>query len=183
MVPKISGQRLLMVVLALLVLLLLIFQVYQLSRRENTAYINMKEVFNNFEYKKEMEVKLNKTTALRKTVLDSLKIQIEMLSVKSWQNEKEKEILAGRLNGLKQQYEYKQGQFEEENGALIDKYNQEIWDQLNQYIKDYGQGHQYTYIFGTNGDGNLMYAKENKDITKDVLNFVNNKYQGNAKGK
>lgn len=177
MVLKISGSKLLIGALAIL---LFISIGYLFLSREKTAYINMREVFNSFEYKKEAEAKYNKVFVLKKSILDSLRLNIEFLmghEVLPTENESE---LNKKLELLKQEFNYKQGQFEEDNAAAVDKSNAEIWSQLNQYIGEFGKENGYDYVFGTNGEGNLMFAKEDKDITKKVLEYVNAKYQGNA---
>lgn len=183
MVSKVSGKNILNILVLVGLILLSVAFVYQINTKERTAFINMKEVFGKFEYKKEMESRYNKVFLAKKTLLDSLKLKIEFLSTREPKTEIEGKDLKNKLDELKQEYMYKQSKFEEENSTVINKYNQEIWEQLNQYIKDFGTENNYDYVFGTNGEGNLMYAKETKDITKQVLDYVNAKYQGNAKTK
>jgi outer membrane protein len=176
MVSKISGKSILM---GLAVLLPIAVCVYLYVSKEKTAYINMKEVFNNFEYKKEAEKKYNKAFLAKKSLLDSLRLDLEFLMAHKPGPKENVAELEEKIGILQKQYAFKQNQYEEENNVAVDKYNEEIWGQLNQYIGNYGKEKGYDYIFGTNGEGNLMYAKENKDITKTVLEYVNAKYQGN----
>lgn len=39
----------------------------------------------------------------------------------------------------------------------------------------------YRYIFGAEGSGVLMYADERNNITKEVIEYINARYKGNAK--
>ena len=65
--------------------------------------------------------------------------------------------------------------------VMAKQYTDQIWEQLNQYIKDFGTQHKYKFIFGSRGDGNLMYAEEQDNITSEVLTYVNERYQGKGK--
>jgi len=72
----------------------------------------------------------------------------------------------------------RQEEFQAENQEKVSELNNQMFTQLNQYIKEYGDQHGYTYIFGTTSDGNIMYAKESEEITEKVRVFINKKYQG-----
>ena len=50
--------------------------------------------------------------------------------------------------------------------------------QLNEYIEDFGEENKLDYIFGANGTGTIMYGNESKDVTKEVVTYVNKKYVG-----
>ena len=49
------------------------------------------------------------------------------------------------------------------------------------FIKDYGKEKGYDYIYGTGDAASVLYAKEQYDITKDVIKLINDKYAANAK--
>ena len=68
--------------------------------------------------------------------------------------------------------------FDEDNQRTYDDYEKQIWKQVNQYMKDFGVENNYTYILGAEGSWQLMYAKENNNITKEVVEFINKKYKG-----
>ena len=68
--------------------------------------------------------------------------------------------------------------FEEDNDELSKKYDQQILDQLNQYVMDFGKAHSYAMILGSDRNGNLMYAEESYNVSADVIQFINSKYKG-----
>lgn len=142
------------------------------------GYINTAEVYSEFGLKKELEVKLKNVEAERKNILDSLRLSFDMLSAKLQQEEKAAPESLERLNRIRQQYLQKEQEFSEDNQALADDYTEQIWQQLNQYIKDYGKKNNYRFILGANGDGAVMYADEGDDITKLVNEYVNSRYAG-----
>ena len=170
------NKTLLIIGLAVLMVLIGIGAFYVLDNHSKMTYVKTKEVYAAFKLKKELEAKLKITQDARKNILDSLLIKIQLMS-KNTKDITNKEDNF-KLDFLKQQYLQKKQQSEEDNQALAQQYTDQIWGQLNQYIKDYGKQHKYKFIFGTSGDGNLMYAEESDDISKDLIEYVNLRYDG-----
>ena len=151
--------------------------VISIKQIPKTAYINVNEVYNDFQFKKELEVKLNNTKLARKAILDSLNLKLNLL-VKDIEITGETPEKIYRFEMVKEEYILKTERFTEDNQALTTKYNDEIWLQLNTYIKDYGNEHDYAYIFGAGGTGNIMHALKKNEITSEVSKYVNAKYNG-----
>ena len=150
-----------------------------LSARPKTAYINTESVYNSFDLKKKLERDLKETQSARQALLDSMRLQLEMLSLQLQQEDKKSdELLASRFNQMRENYFAKQREFEESNNALADQYTGQVWSQLNTYIKEFGANEDYEYIFGASGDGSLMYADDAVNVTDEISAFVNNRYQG-----
>jgi len=154
--------------------------VFNTTAKSKTAYVNTVEVYNQFEMKIELEKKLEETKNARTRILDSLLNDVETIVNYLRKNENDNEAV-DRYQFMRENYLKKEKQFEEDNRALAQKYTDQVWDQLNQYVKDFGDERKYQYIYGTTGQGNLMYAKDQLDISKEVLEYVNNRYQGNTK--
>jgi len=144
--------------------------------RLKVAYVNTYSIYNEFKLKKELEEKLNKTQLTRKVLLDSLRIKIQMASLDK--SKAEGKEFYFRMEEMKQMYFKREKEYTEENTAQAQKYTDEVWEQLNQYIKEYGKEKGYDYIMGATGEGNLMYAKEQHDISKELIQYVNEKYAG-----
>lgn len=51
--------------------------------------------------------------------------------------------------------------------------NKQLQKQINQALKDLQKTHQYQYVFGYNGWGNLIYAHDSMEITQEVIDFMN----------
>lgn len=49
------------------------------------------------------------------------------------------------------------------------------------FIKDYGKEKGYDYIYGTGDAATILYAKDQYDITKEVIKLLNDKYAGAGK--
>jgi outer membrane protein len=86
------------------------------------------------------------------------------------------------LSQREQQLNYAQQamlqQLQEESGAEIDS----LVVKYRKIIKEYGKEKGYDYIYGS-GDSapSILYAKDNYDITKEVIKMINDKY--NTAGK
>jgi len=48
-------------------------------------------------------------------------------------------------------------------------------------IKEYGKKKGYDYVYGTGDAATILYAKDNYDITKDVLKELNETYKTTKK--
>lgn len=149
------------------------FGIYYMTRSERTAFVNTSALFNEFKMKKSLEAEFKKVENMRKSQLDSMVVVLKVLN-RSAVSKAEKELLEYK----KEEFARRRDEFTEANEALTQKYNEQIWNQLNQYIKDYGDHAGIDYIYGATGDGTLMYAAEKKDITKEMINYANGKYEG-----
>lgn len=78
----------------------------------------------------------------------------------------------------KETYLKKKQEFENDNSALTDKYDKQILLQLNQYIKEYGEKKGYEFILGTSNNSEVLFAKENKNISKELMQYVNERFKG-----
>jgi outer membrane protein len=150
------------------------------TKKEKTGWISLSEVFNDFAFKKELEMKLKKTKDTRQALVDSLAFNLKLLSKQlQSENQKNKEKIA-LFEIRREEYLTKKQQFEADNDAVAKQYDAQIIAQMNQYVKDFGNKHGYTYIFGADGNGSLMYSLETKNITKEVNEYINNRYKGNT---
>ncbi len=155
--------------------------IYVLQHKPKTAYVQLGKLYENFNMKKELEKKYEKISMSRKNILDSLEInlrslsgQIELLK----ENDPARKSKIQDFELLRQDYLMKKKNFSEDTERTSQQYDEEIWKQLNQYVNDYGKENEYTYIYGAQGNGSLMYGSEKEDITGQVNEYVNHKYKG-----
>jgi outer membrane protein len=140
------------------------------------AYVELESVYNDFELKKELEVKITTVQNLRKNILDSLKLQLSALSNRY--SVKKDEQTAREFEARKQEYYQKEKEFTENNTRTSKSYTDQIWKQLNQYAKDYGKEQGYTYILGYDGQGALLYGQDAVNVTDAMKKYVNIRYKG-----
>lgn len=152
--------------------------VYQQQSSPKTGFILIQEVYNGFDMKKENEKKFVQVKNARDKILDSLTLEFKILAGKIDSEQQKNQSTIEEFRGKRDEYVQRKKTYEEDNDALSKKYDQEILTQLNQYVKDYGEKNGYTYIFGNDSNGSLMYAKETHNITKEIIRFINDKYKG-----
>lgn len=156
--------------------------IYHYSLKSRSAYIDIKKVFNGFQMKKELEEKFKLTQKNREKILDSLSFNLKLLSKRL--NE-EAAAKKGIDKNLAYSFEYKReeflklkSRFEEDNAALSQKFDAQILERLTQYVIEYGKQNKYDFIHGTDGSGNLMYAKDMYNVSDEMISYINDKYRG-----
>lgn len=143
-----------------LVLLVGVIYVSIKPTHSKTGFVLNQKVFNEFLGKKELEAKLSVLRASDKKILDSLSV-----------------LMASTSNqGLLRMYEEQAETIRTSERELSDRYTADIWKRINENINEYGKKNGYDFIWGASGNGNLMYANEAKDITSDVIVFINQEY-------
>lgn len=156
-----------------------VFSVNQFS--SNVVYIDTALVYEKFNLSKELNGELEKVFKSRKHILDSLYDDLKAQS-QDLQTKKDRDM--AELDEFKRQEEaclYKQRLFEDENRSALEKCNQKIWEQINRYTEAYGKEKDYDYILGANGQGNIMYGRNKKNVTDELVEYLNLQYEDKAK--
>ena len=162
---------------ALLVSSLVAYSYY--ANKHKAGYIIIQEVFENFEMKKELGKKYDGVRNVRKKLLDSLQIDISILSNRlSNQKTKPSDADIDLFERKKMEFNKRMQEFDESNMQMTKEFDEKIITQLNQYVSDFGKLNGYDMIFGNTTNGSIMYGNEKYNITKDVIEFINNKYKG-----
>lgn len=160
------------------------FVISMLTNNSNKlAYMEMGKVYEEFALSKELNKELEKVLKSRKQITDSLfeNLRKQTQDLK-FQPKKSMEDIQ-RLAKIEEEYLYKKQLFEKDNQTISADYNTKIWNQLNQYVADYGKEKKITLVFGANGQGNIMYGDDSKNITDAVIDYVNARYNGKAKNR
>ncbi len=152
--------------------------VYRSFFKSNYAYVDLIKVYNEFEYKKELEKKFTLVKTERQNILDSIKLQVEIKS-RELEKDSKNQKLINEYNYYYNQYYDKQKQFEEDNNAMASQYTEQVWKQINSFMNGYGERNNYLIIIGNAGEGNVLYYKKSIDITEDVMEYLNEKYNDN----
>lgn len=149
--------------------------IYEVKGKQKTAFVQLNKVYNEFRMTKELESQFTAVENKRKQLLDSLKLQLNVLAA----GKKPEQL---QLVQEKQEvyYNYKT-QFEQDNAEMTRTYTQQIMKQLSQYVREYGQQQGYAYIYGADGTGVVMHADEQLDVTDEVVQFINKRYKGFSK--
>lgn len=68
-------------------------------------------------------------------------------------------------------------QLQQESGAEMDT----LVKSVKKFIKEYGKEKGYDYVFATGEAVSILYAKDQYDITKEVIKLLDDKYKSAAK--
>lgn len=138
------------------------------STQKTIAFIDLKYVFENFEYKKELQIEFDKTIELRKNELQNLKTTIEKTASRSGFNRDSIEF-------FNQVYNSKAAEFRETNLALSREMDQKIYKQIRQYLTEFVKKEGLKMLVSQYED-DMNIIGDGTDKTKDVLSFINAKY-------
>jgi len=73
---------------------------------------------------------------------------------------------------LGQQQQMNNQQFQQQKNSEMDS----LVNTVKDFVKTYGKDNGYTFIYGSNESGNILYGKDELDITEDVVKALNAKY-------
>lgn len=143
------------------------------------AYVDSKEVMQNFEMYKKFETSYSKRLNSSKTYLDSILYNLSiqervLLSKEDDESIQKSDFLDQRDNYFK---------LKEEHSSALDIYYEEemnkITVRLNEYFVEYGRDNNYSLILGAGGQGVLLYADTALNITSEFIVYANKRYSGN----
>ena len=161
-----------------LLLIALAIVTLQSCKQEKTAYINNTKVVSDYKEMKDAEAKWTKKNDELRAELQQKAIafqkEVQEFEAKRASLSKNKfEELASSLQakqqGLQREQQTKVKEIQEQSGAEIDT----IVEKVKKFIKEYGKKNGYTYIYGDTETSNILYGKEELDITDKVLEALN----------
>lgn len=140
---------------------------------EKTAWINGQEVYDKFNLTVERQDAFLKQQNSKQLILDSLKNNIIALENDLRVQDNPKKDKVEKYQQLVQMYRGQMDKFERESSETSNQYRNEILIKIQDKVKEYGKKNGYTYIHGDWESGAVMYADESKEITKEVIEYLN----------
>lgn len=150
-----------------------------ISRKQKIVFVNIETVYDGFTMKKELESKFDNVTHLRQQILDSMKLQLSMLSQQITSKEDAEKIRVFQLK--RQEYALKEQNFTESTQETNEQYKNQIWKQLSQYVTEFGKKNSYQYILGFENKSAVLYGDAAEDVTTELGKYVNEAYKGGGK--
>ncbi len=154
-----------------------------INRPEKIVFVDMGKVYASFALTRELNAELDRVMQSRRIVSDSLSGDMQEKTVELRKKNNKSLADIQQLAKAEEAYLYKKQMFEKDNQAIAAEYNSRIWNQLNQYLSDYGRENDLSLLLGANGQGNIMYGRDGMNATKQVLAYVNQRYQGGGRSK
>lgn len=151
---------------------------YQLLKKEKTVYVDIGQLMQEYNGMKDARAAYEKKATQWQANADTL--------ISQWQNElksyeKERSSMSKKERELKEELlRNKQQQINQYQEAIKLKardedqaMTQNVVNAVNDYIREYGKSKGYTFILGANGSGNIAYAIESRNITKQIIEGLN----------
>ena len=136
-------------------------------------------MYDEFVMKKELETKFESVAQMRQQILDSLKLELTILSKSITSKDDIEKINFFQLK--RQEFALKEQNFNESTEQTNEQYKNQIWKQLSQYIMQFGKQNDYTYMLGFENKSSILYGDEAEDVTKSLVVYVNEVYKGVVK--
>jgi outer membrane protein len=165
------------------ILVFVFISVLVMSCQQKTAYVNNQEIMEGFDKLKETEDKFVQEEESMKAKMDAMVAQSgyqdlvqEYQSKQGKMAKAEEEELYNKIMQLQQtlgqQQQMNNQQFQQRKSSEMDS----LVNTVKEFIKTYGKDNGYTYIYGSNESGNILYGKEELNITEEVTEALNAKY-------
>jgi outer membrane protein len=152
-------------------------------QQDKTAFVNNTEIMEGFEKLKQTEERLALEEEEVKARIDVMVAESGYQDlVKEYQDKqgkiaktKEDELYTQIMQvqqRLSQQQQMSTQQFQQKRNLEMDSLVTIVKD----FVKDYGKENGYTFIYGANESGNILYGQEGLNITEEVTKALNEKY-------
>jgi outer membrane protein len=159
------------------------FLLYKEYNRERIVYIDSAQLVNGYLGMKEARTSYQQKTVAWKSNIDTLMQEVQRSIQK---HEKEMSGMTKKERELSEELiKTKQKQLRDYQRAIQEKAQQEdtemttlVLEEVNTFLKEYGERNNYRMIMAATEYGNLAYADEDLDITKEVLEQLNKRYRG-----
>ncbi|GAA3591094.1 OmpH family outer membrane protein [Flavivirga amylovorans] len=156
-------------ILIVIIIIITLINFSQFNNQKDIVYIDNIKLFNGFNMTKDIKVVEDAKIRKKGKELDSLYAIFQTIKDKENNN----------FKSLQQQIAYKSKAFQELQDNYSHNLSENVWNRLNNYIKEYAETNNLKIILGTSGNGNVMFAQESIDITNQILEYSNIKYEGN----
>lgn len=152
------------------------------QQQQKIGYVDNSVLINDYQEKKDIEVKLQskidafqkRTDSLRQTFqLEINEAEIKARSMSQKNVQKLSKELQDKEAALSQRVQFEQQQISQESQAKNDTLIKKVKD----FVKDYGKTNGYSFILGSNEAGSVMFGEDTSDLTQTMLDALNAAYK------
>jgi outer membrane protein len=150
-------------------------------QQQKIGFVDNSVLINEYQERKDVEVRLNTKIEAFKTRTDSLRSAFE-LEIKEAElkartmSQSAIQTLSQELQQkeqvLSQRVQFEQQQIAQESQTL----NDSIINRVKAFVQDYGKSNNYNFILGSNEAGSVLYGEEASDLTQEILKALNENY-------
>lgn len=139
------------------------------SQQKKIGVVDAVKLFDQFNMKKELESREKVKLEEFKKKLDSVGTQVKLAHAAHSDDQEKSLMNVYNEVGRQLEIEFKRGNKE---------INEQVWKRLNPLMEEYGRMNKLHLIIGANGMGSVLFNDEYYDLTGDVVNYANKKYEG-----
>jgi outer membrane protein len=159
-----------------------ILSVLYIKQSSELVYIDVSRVLDGYTRTKIVRAEFEKKAELLNSNVDSLvanwreeikAYEKDRVSMSKKELELKQQLLSNKQQQINSYQQAIQKQIQEED----QKSTQTVLNDINDYVKEYGEQHGYRIIFGASGGGNIMFASEGSDLTEEVINGLNLEFE------
>ena len=172
-----------LLVLNLLITLAAFTYLFFARNSEKMAYVDSNTLLSKYQGMIEARGQYQKLAQEWQSRIDTLALEIQE-ELKRHEKElskmtrKEKDLSEKLIKNKQQQLINYQQSIQEKAASEDAKMTQNVVNEVNTYLEEYGKKHTYQIIFAATNVGNILYAHEAIDITEEVLEGLNRRYNG-----
>jgi outer membrane protein len=150
--------------------------VYSLMTHPRICYVRNQYVVENFEGMKDAQKLFDQKFKDQRNFLDSLQISYKTAQMNySTSRDKTTEEQLKKIQSQLMQYN---NYYKNITDEADKKMTEQVLNQINDYIKEYGDKKGYDMIVGTTSGGNLLYGTPKLDQSEELLKEINRSYKG-----
>ena len=155
---------------------------FKVTTTSKIAYVRSVDLIYSYEGMKEAQQKQDKKEMELKSNLDSLQVNFQKAvnqynldypKLSKEEKFKREKLLTIQQNQLKGYSENMETTIQKQDEQLT----QGVLNQVNSFVETYSKKKGYELVLGTTSSGNILFATENLDITKEVLTALNDQYK------
>ena len=163
------------------VVLIVLVSFSSCKEQEKVAFVDNTKVIDDYQMKIDIEKKYEDQNTTFNQKRDSIgrvyqmevqTIQMQLSRMSQRKQEEESQKFQQKWAPIQQQMQFQQQQMEQGFQTEMDS----LLVKVNEFVEDYGKNNGYTFIFGKNRAGSVMYGAEAKDITDAVTKAINEDY-------
>jgi len=154
-------DRILLYIVALVVLCTFTISKIRPAHSE-VAFVDIGKLLDNYKFKKDIENQSNASLYQIKNRIDSFKMLQKLGNA------------SPNIDTMIHRAQYAFNQYYMQSSKEISK---KVWERLNPTIEEFGKDRGMQLLIGANGAGTVLYGDKQKDVTDELIQYVNTKYE------
>jgi outer membrane protein len=159
------------------------YTLYKTMKISEVKYVRSADLIYGYVGMKEAQEKQQSVKESQNARLDTLQMDFQLgvnqynkdyATLSKQERETREKLLTLQQNNLEQYSRKIENIIKEQDLKLTEG----VLNQVNAFVEEYAKAKGYDLILGTTTSGNILYAKHDMDITKEVLEALNEHYKG-----